>query len=241
MKKSTIYCFFSFALLAASCSKDKKDPTPTPAPAPSKVAISAIPDTIALELSSELYVPLKVTQTSGDNEQVKLSTSNFPAKISVSFSPDSGVATFTSVMKVAVDEFATTGFFKGKLITRNTSGATTSKDLVIWVFDNCDSYINGNGWKRTITYSDGTVEGPSNVYFMDNGPYYKSDGYGVDKYTFNCASGTVVLANSQFENNSYSEIYGNGTFSRSKISIDGFLRYNSSESFKPIKIEYTPR
>lgn len=237
MKRKLLFTFITATSLLFSCSKDKKDATQTQLPT-SNVEISEAPDTLHMTLGTSSYVPLLIKQLSGNNEQITLSSSGFPAKIKIAFTPDSGLATFETLMNVEADKYASEGYFKGNIIAKNKAGALKSKALVIHTYENCLAYVYGR-WLRTIKYADGSTEGPSNAYLTVNGPY-TSDGFGLNYYNFDCASGKVTLIHSEFSEYKGSEIYGTGTVSKSKITINGSIRYNSTEPYEPIAIEYTP-
>lgn len=218
MKQTFLLLALTSFMAFSSC--DKKTSTPNN-PAPTNNAISFNVNGIGeikIPANKDGTMALAITHVSGIQENVTLSLSGLPAKVTHEFSTGSGIPTFSSVLSLTAD-MATPGSYQVTLTATSASGIVKNYtfNLVIQEPLDCASNMTGNfsgtktcqGTGNTSTTMTATKD--AKLY----GLILKLDGIDADiKASLNCENNTFAIApfEVQYSSSIIAKGSGSGTF-----------------------------
>ncbi len=238
--KNIIYVVLS-TLLLWGCSKPEKDPPPTTPTTPTyNFEINGLLNlTLNGVLSSSFTAEVKQTGTVQEN--ITLSAEDLPAGVTVTFSPVSGITTFSSLVVFNCLSTAKSGVYPVKITGTTAAGVKRTYTINLTIAIPCGAKFNS--WFNLVETIDGVEQAPEDVIISSaamgiyDGKYYHSMIYNCDTKTITMAEQSYVYGASP----SRGTISGSGTFTETSITIAGTFREDNTLAFKPYKRVYTKK
>lgn len=181
--------------------------------------------TIPANFSDSLF--LNILHVGGDQENVKLTLTGLPDKVTHKFSADAGTPTFSSRLIITGD-YATIGTYPLKLTATSTSGVVKNVDfdLIVAKAIDCAGDMAGS-YPFAVQCAGGSPNTGNAVVIKEPGTTNEIQIQGVMdfpvKAILDCAAKTITIPSyTDYGTSYYITINGSGTF------LDNYMKFNIS-------------
>lgn len=182
---------------------------------------------------------IEVKQTGSIQENVNLTAEGLPPGVIVSFSPNSGITTFSSTVSFENISNTKSGIYPITIVAKNSSGVKKSYTINLTLDIPCVLLLVGN---YSLIESINGVDKPSiNTTIDKAGPgyIYIYDYQNYHSMTFDCNLKTVNLFTQPYNFSSGAgTISGTGTFTDSTITVVGTFEAFTGAGVKTFKRFY---
>lgn len=184
---------------------------------------------------------IEVKQTGAVQESVTLGAENLPTGVTVSFTPNSGITTFSSMVIFNCPSTVKSGVYPVKITATNAAGLKRTYTINLTIDIPCSVMFSGRfNFVETI---DGVEQAPEEVVMSSAaGGIYDGKYYHMMRY--DCSTKTIDLYEQGYvygASPKRGSISGTGTFNETTITVSGTFKANDTAPVKTFKRVYTKK